>query len=163
MDLENKIQNSIEWANKRLTLQGQELSKEQIEHLTFALSQNFTDNNQALQLIQPDIIYPELKDMENAILTLENGILFSVSTPMLTKDEEKEFCLLLYKWKTNLRNHKKEVVDGMLYELLNAVEGFVSDFEGDYVMPDGRIVDNPNNLLLVNYEVMKNALKKALK
>lgn len=44
-------------------------------------------------------------------------------------------------------------------ELLKAIEGFISDFEGDYVMPDGRIVDNPNNLLLANYEVMKKVLK----
>lgn len=65
----------------------------------------------------PAVLYPELNDMENAVLTLENCILFSALTPMLTKDEEKEFCLLLYKWKTNFRNHKKEVINGMLSEL----------------------------------------------
>lgn len=56
MDLENKIQNAIEWANKWLTLQGQGLSQEQKNYLTFALSQNFADNSQNLQLIQPDVI-----------------------------------------------------------------------------------------------------------
>lgn len=49
----------------------------------------------------------ELKDIENAVLTIENGLLFSVLTPMLTKEEEKELLLLLYKWKTNFRNNKK--------------------------------------------------------
>jgi hypothetical protein len=58
-----------------------------------------------------------LEKMENAVLTLENGILFSGLNSMLTKDEEKELCLLLYKWKTNFRNHKKEVINGMICEL----------------------------------------------
>ena len=56
MDITERIHNAIEWANKRLTLQGQELSQEQKNYLTFALSQNFTDNAQALQLLQPDVI-----------------------------------------------------------------------------------------------------------
>lgn len=64
-----------------------------------------------------NLIYPELKDMEKAVLTLENGFLFSALTPMLTKEEEKELCLLLYKWKSNFRNHKKEVINGMASEL----------------------------------------------
>jgi hypothetical protein len=56
MDITERIHNAIEWANKRLTLQGQELSQEQKNYLTFALSQNFTDNTQALQLLQPDVM-----------------------------------------------------------------------------------------------------------
>lgn len=56
MDITERIQNSIEWANKRLTLQGQELSQEQKDYLTFAISQNFTDNAQALQLKQTGVI-----------------------------------------------------------------------------------------------------------
>ena len=56
MDITEKIHNAIEWANKRLTLQGQELSQEQKNYITFALSQNFTDNNQALQLQQTGVI-----------------------------------------------------------------------------------------------------------
>lgn len=75
------------------------------------------ENGNSTKPLLPTRLYPELKDMENAVLTLENGILFSALTPMLTKDEEKEFCLLLYKWKTNFRNHKKEVINGMLSEL----------------------------------------------
>lgn len=47
-------------------------------------------------------------------------------------------------------------------ELLKSIEGFVNDFEGDYVMADGRIVDNPNNLLLANYEIMKKVLEETL-
>ena len=76
-----------------------------------------TEPSNSTKHVLPAVLYPEFKDMENAVLTLENGILFSALTPMLTKDEEKEFCLLLYKWKTNFRNHKKEVVNGMISEL----------------------------------------------
>lgn len=39
--------------------------------------------------------------------------------------------------------------------LKGAIQGFVKDFEGDYVMEDGRIVDNPSNILVTNYEIMK--------
>lgn len=56
MDITERIHNAIEWANKRLTLQGQELSQEQKNYLTFALSQNFSDNYQALQLLQTGVI-----------------------------------------------------------------------------------------------------------
>ena len=63
------------------------------------------------------VLYPELKDVETAVLILENSILFSALTSMLTKEEEKELCMLLYKWKTNFKNHKKEVVDGIISEL----------------------------------------------
>ena len=76
-----------------------------------------TEPSNSTKPVLSAVLYPEFKDMENAVLTLENGILFSALTPMLTKDEEKEFCLLLYKWKTNFRNHKKEVVNGMISEL----------------------------------------------
>jgi hypothetical protein len=59
MNITERIHNAIEWANKRLTLQGQELSQEQKNYLTFALSQNFTNNYQALQLQQTDVIKSE--------------------------------------------------------------------------------------------------------
>ena len=44
-------------------------------------------------------------------------------------------------------------------ELCEAVKSFVSDFESDFVMSDGTIVDNPSKLLMVNYKISKNALK----
>jgi hypothetical protein len=44
--------------------------------------------------------------------------------------------------------------------LLKFMKSFIKDFEGDYVMADGRIVDNPNNLLLINYENAKEVIKK---
>jgi len=47
-------------------------------------------------------------------------------------------------------------------KLLKVLQGFVSDFEGDYVMDDGRIVDNPSNILINNYEVMKKVLEETL-
>jgi hypothetical protein len=59
---------------------------------------NEAENGNKSKPLLPAVLYPELKDMENAVLTLENGILFSALTPMLTKDEDKEFCLLLYKY-----------------------------------------------------------------
>lgn len=45
-------------------------------------------------------------------------------------------------------------------ELSDAIKGFVRDFETDYVMSDGRIVDNPINILVTNYEIMKKVLTK---
>lgn len=46
-------------------------------------------------------------------------------------------------------------------ELLKASQSLVSDFETDFMLSDGTIVDNPSNLLLVNYEIAKKAIKKA--
>lgn len=46
-------------------------------------------------------------------------------------------------------------------QLLNAVKQFVGDFETDYVMSDGTIVDKPSNILLENYIMCKKALEKA--
>jgi hypothetical protein len=40
------------------------------------------------------------------------------------------------------------------------MKSFMHDFEVDYVMADGRIVDNPNNLLLINYENAKEVITK---
>lgn len=47
-------------------------------------------------------------------------------------------------------------------KLLKVIQEFVSDFEGDYVIDDGRIVDNPSNILINNYEVMKKVLEETL-
>lgn len=47
-------------------------------------------------------------------------------------------------------------------KLLKVLQGFVRDFEGDYVMNDGRIVDNPPNILINNYEAIKNVLQETL-
>lgn len=49
----------------------------------------------------------DLKDMETAARTLENGILFGSLPSMLAKDEEKKLCLLLYKWKKKFKTHEK--------------------------------------------------------
>jgi hypothetical protein len=48
-------------------------------------------------------------------------------------------------------------------ELLRVITQFVSDFESDYVMSDGRIVDNPDTILLENYKSCKEAINKVLK
>ncbi len=48
-------------------------------------------------------------------------------------------------------------------ELLNFINSFISDFEGDYVMNDGSIVDNPSFLLKHNYEKAKIIVDKILK
>jgi len=46
-------------------------------------------------------------------------------------------------------------------ELLKASQSLVSDFETDFMLSDGTIVDKPSNLLLINYEIAKKAIKKA--
>jgi len=45
-------------------------------------------------------------------------------------------------------------------DMFAALEQFVNDFEGDYII-DGVIVDNPSILLMTNYELAKQAIKKA--
>jgi hypothetical protein len=47
-------------------------------------------------------------------------------------------------------------------EMTKALQGFVKDFESDYVMLDGTIVDNPPNILVVNYKIAIKAIEKAL-
>jgi len=47
-------------------------------------------------------------------------------------------------------------------DLFAALQGFINDFEGDYTMQNGEIVDNPMNILLINYKIAKKALNKAL-
>lgn len=42
-----------------------------------------------------------------------------------------------------------------------AMQSFCTDFENDYVMEDGRIVDNPQNILVVNYNVFQFILAAA--
>jgi hypothetical protein len=46
-------------------------------------------------------------------------------------------------------------------ELLKACQSLVNDFETDYML-NGVIVDNPSNLLVVNYEIAKKAIMLAL-
>lgn len=38
-------------------------------------------------------------------------------------------------------------------------EGFIQDFETNYVLDDGTIVDNPSELLKINYELAKEAIQ----
>lgn len=45
-------------------------------------------------------------------------------------------------------------------ELISVINSFIRDFEGDYVMRDGSIVDNPSNILLTNYKLLKNTINK---
>lgn len=52
------------------------------------------------------VLYPQLKDIETAMLTIENGLLFSSLTPMLEKEKEKQLLLLIYEWKNNFVNNK---------------------------------------------------------
>jgi hypothetical protein len=47
-------------------------------------------------------------------------------------------------------------------DLLKVLISFVRDFEADYVMSDGKIVDNPNTILVNNYKLCKEAINKAL-
>ena len=45
-------------------------------------------------------------------------------------------------------------------DLLNACQSLVNYFEMDYVL-NGKIVDNPPNFLITNYEIAKEAINKA--
>ncbi|MCP4987248.1 MAG: hypothetical protein GY928_14715 [Colwellia sp.] len=47
-------------------------------------------------------------------------------------------------------------------ELLKALQGIARDFEGDYVISDGSIVDNPGQMLITNYYICNEAINKAL-
>lgn len=49
-----------------------------------------------------------------------------------------------------------------LSAMSKCIESFIKDFEGDYMMPNGDIVDNPSTLLMTNYEMFKN-LKNIIK
>jgi hypothetical protein len=45
---------------------------------------------------------------------------------------------------------------------LEALKGFVTDFKNDFVV-NGKIVDNPDNMLVTNYEIFKNLINQATK
>lgn len=47
-------------------------------------------------------------------------------------------------------------------ELLKVLQSYVNDFESDYVVSDGRIVDNPQEIFIYNYKLAKEAIKKAI-
>jgi hypothetical protein len=45
MDTIEKIHNALEWANKRLTLQGEPITQRQRDYLVFALREQFTKSD----------------------------------------------------------------------------------------------------------------------
>ena len=47
-------------------------------------------------------------------------------------------------------------------ELLKALQEIVKDFESDYVMFSGEIVDNPPTILVISYNIALEAINKAL-
>lgn len=63
-------------------------------------------------------------------------------------------------------NEEEEIANAKLIaacpELLKAVQNFVNDFEANYVMDDGEIVDDPNELFIIHYKAMKKVLEKVL-
>lgn len=59
-------------------------------------------------------------------------------------------------------SEKFQSIETTKNNLLEVLQSFVRDFEGDYMLND-EIFDNPNNLLLTNYECAKEAIEKALK
>lgn len=44
--------------------------------------------------------------------------------------------------------------------MLKALQSFVDDFESDYVL-DGKVVDNPCNILVVNYHEFKEVINQS--
>ena len=74
----------------------------------------------------------------------------------MTREEELDIRQELRITKKVVEEYKEE--NKML---LDFIKSFASDFEGDYVMADGRIVDNPTFLLKHNYEKAKEVINKA--
>ena len=80
--------------------------------------ENETSNNSkpmAYDTLLANVIYPTLDDMRHACRLVANNI--DELTPMLTKEEQEQFKRLASKWMYGLREHKKQVIDGMIDEL----------------------------------------------
>ena len=43
--------------------------------------------------------------------------------------------------------------------MLEAIQSFVDDFETDYVLDDGQIVDNPTEIFVAHYKLFKAVIK----
>lgn len=66
-------------------------------------------------MLLANIIYPTLEDMRHACRLVANNL--DELTPMLEKEEQQRFKQLASKWMYGLREHKKQVIDGMINEL----------------------------------------------
>ena len=82
----------------------------------------------------------------------------TVCIDILCNDEVVATCWDDYDCVDQLRANAK-LIAAVPY-MFAALEQFVNDFEGDYII-DGVIVDNPSILLMTNYELAKQAIKKA--
>jgi hypothetical protein len=51
MDTTEKIKNALDWADKRLDLAGQKLTKEQRNYVTFALRQNLASDGDLADVV----------------------------------------------------------------------------------------------------------------
>ncbi len=60
-------------------------------------------------------IYPTLDDIRIACRTIANGV--QDLTPMLNNTETRQLIELTTRWMFKLREHKEEIIDGMLDEL----------------------------------------------
>lgn len=56
-------------------------------------------------------LHPTLPEMHQAILTIENGILYSHYTIFLSDKENQELMKLLYKWKEAFLDVKKQIAE----------------------------------------------------
>jgi hypothetical protein len=56
---------------------------------------------------------------------------------------------------TYIDGYMKAIEENKVNELMEFINGFINDFEGDYVMDNGDIVDNPCELLKNKYLVAK--------
>ena len=82
----------------------------------------------------------------------------TVCIDVLCNDEVVATCWDDYDCVDQLRANAKLIAAAP--DMFAALEQFVNDFEGDYII-DGVIVDNPSILLMTNYELAKQAIKKA--
>ena len=90
--------------------------------------------------------YPTLQvdSNENDIVQIAQNGKEDFNLIMVEKERARDFALLVC----------PELAEEI--ERLKAfVNSFIKDFEGDYVIADGTIVDNPNTLLVTNYKAAK--------
>lgn len=75
MDTTELINNALYWANKRLSLQGEPLSENQINYINFALRMNMASNaietNKAT--FEPEDIPIHIAGVENIKVEIKNG------------------------------------------------------------------------------------------
>ncbi|MDB4378325.1 hypothetical protein N9Z41_01005 [bacterium] len=104
MDTTELIKNSLDWADKRLSLKGEKLTEEQRNYITFALRQNLVKNMAVTHCCKSDselLPYKDEKLIGNMCLSFRHdfGLL-----PKLIQDDLKRDCK---NWLIAYENNRK--------------------------------------------------------